>query len=203
VTESGPCPPTLVVCSVFAAEVEALWQIHWPALRIRVVRSMLHVCPARLGEQLEAIVEEERRSGRGVVLVYGDCYVGMRQLAAQPGVVLTKGANCAELLLGRERYRRDARDGAYFLLPEWAQRGERFFAHELGLDRANARGLMGDLHRLIVYLDTGMLPVPQEKLRAIADYCGLPWESRATPLDCLHSAISEALGRLDESVIAG
>lgn len=194
-------PIALLVCSVFAAEVESLRKTHWPELSVRVESSMLHVCPGRLGGRLEADVVRELRQGRKVLLVYGDCYNGMAALVATPGVARVRGANCADLLLGRERYRRLLDEGAYFLLPEWARRGARFFEHELGLNRENATGLMRDLHQKIIYLDTGMTPVPERELQQVADYCGLPWETLPVALDFLQAAIADALRRLADDPV--
>jgi hypothetical protein len=195
---NGDPKPTsaLVCCGVFEAEVRELVKAHWPELAIRFQSSMLHMEPERLGASLESLVDEELAMGRRVVLVYGDCYARMAALEARPGVVRTRGSNCCEMLLGRDEYRRLSREGAFFLLPEWTRRWREIFATRLGLDHDNATSLMRDMHTKLVYLDTGLVPVPESDLAACADYCGLPYEVRPASLEPLRAAVQESLDRL-------
>ncbi len=46
--------------------------------------------------------------------------------------------NCAQLLVGRDRYRQLMREKAFLVLPEWARRWENIMKDELGLDREMA-----------------------------------------------------------------
>ncbi len=189
----------LLCCSVFQAEVEALAPTQWPHAALRFPDSMLHMQPGKLAVQLDVAVDEELRRGRRVVLIYGDCCERMAALAARPGVVRTRGANCCDLLLGRDEYRRLARGGAFFLLPEWTHRWREVFASELGLNQDNATSLMRDLHRTVIYLDTGVVAPPTHALQACAEYCGLPCEVHPVSLDNLRIAVQEALDRLGEA----
>ncbi len=191
-----PNPVVLITCSVFRAEVTHLWKTCWPHLTVPFQNSMLHMNPAKLGRRLESVVQDELRQGRRVVLIYGECFPGMTALESRPGVARTRGGNCAEMVLGRDEYRRLLRDGAFFLLPEWAAQGEKYFKHELGLNRDNATSLMQDSHRKLLYLDTGVTPIPERGLRSVASYCGLPWEVLPVSLDALRAVIEDALHRL-------
>jgi hypothetical protein len=118
-----------------------------------------------------------------------------------PGVARTRGVNCCSLLLGRAAYRELLRAGVFFLLPEWVARWEEVFARELGLNRENARTLMQEMHCRLVYLDTGLVPVPTGVLHACAAFCGLPCEVRSTPLEFLHQAIQDARHRVFSSQV--
>ncbi len=156
---------------------------------------MMHMQPERLASSLQSVLDSDLKQGQRVVLIYGDCCARMTALEAQPGVVRTRGKNCCELLLGSEEYRRLSHEGAFFLIPEWACRWKEIFAQELGLNRANATSLMQELHHKLMYLDTGLTPVPEAALQECAEYCGLPYEVRPVSLELLHSAIKEALLR--------
>ncbi|BDG08827.1 DUF1638 domain-containing protein [Anaeromyxobacter paludicola] len=185
----------LVTCSVYEREVEALRQVRWPWAVHRRVSSMLHMRPQKLERHLAAALDDARAGSR-VVLVYGDCCPAMASLEGRPGVARTRALNCCELLLGADAYRQLSREGAFFLLHEWAERWPEVFQQELGLDLAQARELMTDLHRKLVYLDTGLAPVPEAVLAACAAFAGLPCEVRPTPLDHLAGRIDDALRRL-------
>lgn len=189
--------PVLICCSVLQAEVESLRQSYWPDLKMRVHNSMLHMRPDRLAERLEASTEKELAGGSQVVLVYGECCTAVASLERRPGVVRTSGRNCYELLLGWPEYLRFCREAAYFLLPEWTRRWRQVFAVELGLNAENASALMGDLHRKLVYLDTGLIPACETERAECSQYCGLPCEVRQVKLEHLHNSIERALRRLD------
>jgi hypothetical protein len=183
----------IICCSVLQAEVEFLREAHWRDRKLIFLPSMMHMHPELLASSLESVLEDELKQGYAVVLAFGDCCAQMTTLEALPGVVRTRGKNCYEVLLGPGEYRRLLHEGAFFLMPEWVQRWKEIFTRELGLNRKNATSLMRDMHRKLVYLDTGLTPVPVRKLHECADYCGLPYEVLRIPLTHLSSAIEQAL----------
>jgi hypothetical protein len=195
-TDDAPPSTAMICCSVFQVEVTALARNYWPNFTLRFPSSMLHMKPEQLASRLDSLVEAELKLGHRVVLIYGDCCVRMAAFGARPGVVRTGGNNCCELLLGHDEYRRLSHEGAFFLFPEWTHRWQEVFATALGLNRENATSLMQDLHRKLIYLDCGIVPVPESALRACAKYCGLPWEVREVSLESLHAAIHDALLRV-------
>jgi hypothetical protein len=183
----------MICCSVLRAEVESLRDGHWPDHKLIFLPSMTHMHPEQLASSLESVLDAELKRGYGVVLIYGDCCARMTELEALPGVVRTRGKNCCELLLGPEEYRRLSHEGVFFLIPEWARRWKEIFTKELGLNRDNATSLMQEMHRKLIYLDTGLTPVPGKELRECAEYCGLPCEVLRVSLGHLHAGIEEAL----------
>lgn len=185
----------MIGCSVLQAEVESLREVHWQDHKRIFLPSMMHMHPERLASSLESVLNAELKKGYGVVLIYGDCCPRMTELEALAGVVRTRGKNCCELLLGPEEYRRLSHEGAFFLIPEWVRRWKEIFTKELGLNRDNATSLMRDMHRKLMYLDTGLAPVPGKELRECAEYCGLPYEVLQVSLGHLHSAIEEAVSK--------
>lgn len=192
---AAPPKPLIIACSVLRAEVEALCRLHWPAHERIFLPSMMHMAPERLACSLESLLNQKQRQGHRVVLIYGDCCARMKSLEAMPGVIRTRGKNCCELLVGSQEYRRLSREGAFFLIPEWAHRWKEIFTKELGLNRENATSLMRELHHTLIYLDTGLEPAPESELRECAEYCGLPYQVRPTSLEQLRLSIAEALVR--------
>lgn len=186
-------------CSIFKLELEALkasGKLHFP---LYFLDSGLHMDPSKLESLLTPLLEGELDEGRRVILAYGDCHAHMADLDARPCVARTAGINCCEILLGREAYRKGRRDGAFFVLPEWAIRWQEVFKTLLGLDRSNMEGLMQDMHSKLVYLDTGLLPTPTEELDAFSEYCGLPWEAMEVSLEPLLDSIQATAARLDDA----
>lgn len=196
-TAAANQPIVVICCAVFQPEVQALLQHNWPDLAISFQNSMLHMKPDKLAIRLDTLIQEELRQGHKVLLVYGDCCMGMAALTERPGVVRVRGNNCCDLLLGRDEYRRLSHEGAFFLFPEWTHRWRHIFSVELGLNQDNATSLMGDMHRKLVYLDTGVIPVPTGELLECSRYCGLPWETLTVSLEPLRKAIQDALDKLE------
>jgi len=182
----------IICCSVLQAEVELLAETYWPEYGRFFLPSMMHMRPELLSSVLESVLDAELKQGHGIVLIFGDCCARMTAMEALPGVVRTKGKNCCELLLGPDEYRRLSHEGVFFLIPEWARRWRDVFSKELGLNRDNAACLMQEMHSKLMYLDTGIGPVPEKELRECAEYCGLPCEVRPTPLENLRTSIEQA-----------
>lgn len=185
----------LISCSVLRGEIEELRRSGRLAGPVEFVESMLHMHPERLSRVLEASLSAAQGRGQRVTLVYGDCCPEMTELAARPEVARPPCQNCCDLLLGKEEFRQLCRQGAFLLIPEWTRRWRRIFVDELGLNAENAKDLMREMHTKLIYLDTGVVPVPREELRACAEYCGLPYEVRPTALDILCANLRQALGK--------
>ncbi len=187
---------TLLTCSVFEAEVRTLARLHWPEVRIVSLNSILHMQPIELAARMEEAASTELEAGRSVVLVYGDCHSRIDTLENRPKVARAQGINCCAILLGKENYRQMVREGAFFLLPEWTHRWREVFTKQLGLDATNAQSLMHEMHNKIVYLDTGICPVPLDEIAACAEHCGLPWEIFPVTFDLLRTAIEHAIQKV-------
>lgn len=187
-----------ICCGVYKDEIEVLKKRHWPNLSIRFLSSMLHMKPNLLGEKLSAQLEDENVQEQKNVLIYGDCCMQMTDLTKSPNVVRIRGHNCIYQVLGSREYKRLSHEGAFFLLPEWASRWKHIFRNELGLNETNAEDLMREMHRKLIYLDTGIRPVPIEELEACSQYCGLPFEVLQVTLEPLRECIQEALDKLQK-----
>lgn len=185
--------PVILTCSVLRREVDAIVRRrHWE-VPIEMMDSVLHLEPERLSTTLAGRIAGLRAAGHGVVLVYGDCCGAMHDLEGLPGVTRLPGHNCVPLLLGDAVYRELRRDGAFFVLPEWALRWREMFVDRLGLGEGQARELLTDQHRRLVYLDTGLVPVPGPELAAFAAFARLPLETRSIGLGVLEQSLEEAL----------
>lgn len=160
--------------------------------------SMLHMNPPLLESKLREELRRHGEKGAKPVLVYGDCCAGMVDLCRTFGAGRVDAINCAQLLLGRKRYRELMHEGAFLVLPEWAKRWERVMADALGLSPAQARELLGEHRAVLVYLDTGIVPVPAPDMEAFSAYAGLPWRVELVPLDTALTGLLEARTRKGE-----
>ncbi len=190
-----PEPSTLCIsCSIFRKEIEALHASGRLGLPVEFLNSMLHMVPAKLETRLQGALGAARDQDRekAVVLAYGDCCGHMDTFEAEPGTARTAGINCCEIILGREAYRRLRKEGAFFLMPEWALAWRQVFVGQLGLLGPCAKTFMQELHTRLIYLDTGLIPVPHEALQEASEFLGLPVEILPVSLDPLLASLNQA-----------
>ena len=179
-------------CGVVRAEMEELLRLGLIDGELLFLDSMLHMNPPLLEARLTAALEQSTGRPGCLVLVYGDCSAHMLDLVRRFRVGRVKVINCAQLLLGRERYRQLMREEAFLVLPEWARRWEHIMKSELGLNKEVAHDLMGENRGVLVYLDSGLAPVPVQHLANFSAYSGLPWRVETVTLDCMLATLLEA-----------
>lgn len=183
----------IIACSIFRSEIQYLIDKHLLEASVEYIDSMYHMNPAKLEEQLERVLQTATNTDHvRNVMVYGECHARMNQLQAS-GVGRTNAMNCIELVLGREQYRKLRKEGVFFLLPEWTHRWKQVFSQELGLNQKTAKDFFGDMHSRLIYLDTGVKPIPHHLLDEISDFTGLPVEVMKVSLEQLLESIQQAL----------
>jgi len=181
-----------LACGVVRAEMEQLKRLGLIGGELLFLDSMLHMVPQQLEAALTAAIEGGAGAAARPVLVYGDCCAGMLDLVRRFRLGRVNVINCAQLLLGRARYRQLMHEEAFLVLPEWALRWESIMKDELGLTETVARDLMGEHRGALVYLDTGLVPVPEQALAAFSRYTGLPWRAEAVSLERMLALLLEA-----------
>ncbi|MBU5615309.1 DUF1638 domain-containing protein [Geomonas azotofigens] len=184
-----------LACGVLREELTRLRRDGRIAGELVFLDSLLHMNPPLLESTLNDELLRRRAGGDRLVLVYGDCCAGMLDLARNFGAGRVKAINCAQLLLGRERYRELMREEAFLVLPEWAERWEEVMASALGPDPAAARALLTEHRAVLVYLDTGLVPVPARQMEAFSAYSGLPWRVEVIGLETALAGLLEAEAR--------
>jgi len=182
-----------IACGVLKNELDELEAKGLVDFPIHYLSSSLHMQPDALREEMSNLLEREHRPDVRILLIYGDCHAYMEDLADGRDVVRVRAVNCAEMLLGKERYKSLIKEGAFLLLPEWTGRWREILGEFPGLGRDIAADLMHHQHSRLVYLDTGACPVPYGELAACSEFVGLPFEVVRVSPDHLTSLIMEAL----------
>ncbi len=187
-----------ISCSIFKSELESLKASGRLKYPVRYLNSMLHMKPKLLQKKLGKAIKEEQDKGKRIIIIFGDCHSHMIDMEQHPGIARTRGVNCCEIMLGREKYRTFRKKGYFFLMPEWTARWKEVFQIELGMTKENMEYLMKDTRAGLMYLDSGLEPIPQDTLMAISDYCGLDYEIRKIALDHLLESIETAADQLKQ-----
>lgn len=181
-----------IACSTFRKEIEWLLENERTEIPFIYVDSKLHMNPSKLDRRLRSVIHKGRQRSKAIVLVFGECCPSMANLESEAHVTRIRAVNCYEILLGKSEYRRLCRERAFFLMREWAMRWQVVFQKDLGLQGDNFRSLMTEMHKKLVYLDTGLAPIPKTDLEEISHYSGLPVEIVSVSLDGLLTALKLA-----------
>lgn len=183
---------TCLACGVFRMEIDALIKQGKLDCDIITLESMLHMKPAKLGQEMGRILDAKPNDK--FLVLYGDCHPHIHEMQSMENVSRVTGINCCEILLGSDVYRKLQKEQAFVFLPEWTLRWKEVFAHELGFEnREVAQTFMKEYRKRLVYVDTGVIPVPDETLREISEYFGMPVEIMHISLDIFLQGINKAL----------
>jgi len=182
-------------CGVLRAELTELLKLDKISGELLFLDSMLHMNPPELEEILTSYLKH-RNTNLNIVLIYGDCCSRMLNLVKDYHITRVDAINCAQMLLGKVRYRELMHFESFLLLPEWTLRWQEIMSVELGLNAENAKSLMRENRKELVYLDTGLVAVPEDYLIDCSEYTGLPWRVEKTGLCNLLIILQEAANRL-------
>lgn len=188
-------PCICLCCGVFKMEVEALVRQGKLECDFVFLDSLLHMNPVLLGHEMHRVLTEGTNDR--FVLLYGDCHPGMHEMQQENRTSKVAGINCCEILLGQQLYRTLQREQAFIFLPEWTLRWKSVFTHELGFKSPRvAQAFMKEYRKRIVYVDTGVLPVPEDVLQEISDFFDMPVEVMHITLDTLLEGVVGAMGSI-------
>jgi hypothetical protein len=156
------------------------------------LNSMLHMYPQELQKLLDAKIEEFKNFR--IILMFGDCHARMVDYEQNKNIVRTPGINCCEIILGSEKYRKLRKDGAFILLPEWADRWKEVFIDYMGFKTSKAvKPFMKEMHKKLVYVDTGLHKTNNSLFNEISDFIGLPLEIYNSSVDELEKVLDRLI----------
>jgi len=184
----------IIACSIFRFELENLKEQGKINVPVIYLNSMLHLYPDKLQPLLDEKIKEY--TNFKIILLYGDCHARMIDYEKHPNILRSQGINCCDIFLGKTKYRELRKEGAFILLPEWVERWKEAFVDYMGFKNSKvSRIFMNEMHKKIVYIDTGFKPVPHAMLDEISDFFGLPVELYKSSLNELESVVSSMLSQ--------
>jgi len=179
-----------IACTAYRPELEWLAAQGWPRWPVRYIDSALHMYPGRLSAAIDDAVAEERAAGRRVLVLFGDCG-GEVRCRSLDQVEHARCENCAQALVGADVYQRLIGERACCLFHEWAVRWREVLGNIPGLGPELTAELVRESHRKLVYLNTGVAPVPHEHLADCSAYFGLPVEVLDVSLDSMRLLLEQ------------
>lgn len=182
----------IIACSIFRFEIEHLQSLGKIKVPVIYINSMLHMHPQQLQEILDAKIEEFKKFR--IILMFGDCHARMLDYEKNRNIIRTPGINCCEIILGSEKYRKMRKEGAFILLPEWADRWREVFVDYMGFKHSKgARIFMNEMHKKLVYVVTGTQKRNVALFDEISEYVGLPLEIYTSTMDELEKVLTRLI----------
>ncbi|MDO9574395.1 MAG: DUF1638 domain-containing protein [Candidatus Contubernalis sp.] len=106
----------------------------------------------------------------------------MEKIAAEKGARVLKATNCIDMLIGEDKMKElEAEARTFYLTSGWLENWEKIFIESLKWDTIDARQNLGFYDRLFL-LDTGLVPVDEEKIFEFFEYYHVPGAHRNTDI---------------------
>lgn len=184
----------ILACGIMRHELEFLLKER--NVETGYIDAALHIDENRLADALTGALEE---SGGDVPVVIGaHCHTDMERIITAHNSRLINAASCIEMLLGgEEKARLDAESNTFYLTSGWLEQWRAIFIDGQKWDAVDARQNFGYYDRILL-LDTGVIPIDDEKILEFYEYTQVPIEIMPVDLRHLNKLLGELIDQ-DES----
>ena len=171
----------VVACGALAGHVLDITERHGLDARIETVDALLHVRPAKIAGEVEALLPDLLAECDRVVLAYADCgtYGALDELCERYGLGRLTGNHCYDVFATAERMKAEfeAEVGTFVLTDFMARTFYRTVIIELGLDRhPELRDDYFGSYRRVLWLTQHQTPELTQAAHEAAAMIGLPLE---------------------------
>lgn len=191
-----PIPITLIACSIFQEEVEAVLRDMKDPPKILWQEVGLHDNIEKMEEILSEVAARARADGaENLGLLYGlACLPTMKDFAAAHGLRVLKQRNCLAAMVGDDKLKELEKDRTLVATVGWVRK--------MWLGRANTpTGWQADDFRMhagrydrILVLDVGLKPLTDEEIITCFDLVQVPIEIMECSLDYFRGVFEELRG---------
>ncbi|TAK36548.1 MAG: DUF1638 domain-containing protein [Chloroflexota bacterium] len=181
---------SLIACGILKAEVEAALRKRGLAVPVFYLAPAPCVEPAALLRQLRALLDRAAQASDDIVVLIGRCHPDLEEILASYPARRATINDCFDALLGEERKRIDRESNTFYTSAAWLDHWQHALRRSMQWDQVDARQNFGHYDRVLL-LDTGLKPIPDEKILEYFDYLQVPVEPYSISLE----ALSELLGR--------
>ena len=180
-----------ISCGIFREELGYLVREKGLDWNVVFLDAALHVNFDKLKAKLIEALEENRKTGAEIKVIYGHCHPDIQEILERYGAKRIAAGNCLEAMVGQEEVMRlNAEATSFFLSAGWVNAWEDMFT--LGKEDFDFdfKTMFANYRRIIVF-DTGVIPIDEEKVRKFSEFTGLPVERRMITLDRLLELIKK------------
>lgn len=189
----------LIGCGILKREIALLAERNGWAIEADYLPPVLHVDPSSLEKGLR---EGLARHPPGAMVFYGQCHPGMDRMVSEARAFRSRGQNCIEMLLGPDRYMREAEAGAFFLLEAFAEGWDEAILRTFGGNPEIAAEILGLSCRHFLCLRTPCSGDYSAKAGEISQKTGLPLVWTDVRLDHLESVMKALISAAAEGPAA-
>lgn len=184
-------PDIFISCGIFREELEYLMEEKKLDRNVVFLDAVLHVNFDRLKAKLVEALEGYSSKQAELKVLYGCCHPEIQGIIERYGAKRLGASNCLEAMIGAEEMQRlDSEAKTFFLSAGWVNHWEEMFiqgAKDFSFDFKS----MFDSFRRIVVLDTGIIPIDEEKILKFSEFTKLPVVRKQITLDHLLSLIKD------------
>lgn len=183
----------ILCCGILQKEIEHLLQGR--EVELRYIDPGLHTNLDLL--EVEVVRALGELNADQIPLILGtQCHPELEELAAGHGGRLIKAKNCIEMLLGEKMTELDAAGNSFYLTGGWLENWVKIFRDGLKWDEIDARQNFYIYDRILL-LDTGIIPLDDEKMLEFFEYTQTMVEIMAVDLDHLRLVVNQLLEEVD------
>lgn len=185
----------IIACSILKKEIEYLITEGFLPDKINYIDSIYHMYPQKIQNEIDNITKTSK--SEQIIIIFGDCSPYMSDIEKQQNIIRLKSTNCCEMITGTELYKKYIKDGAFFLFPEWVEKWKDVFQNHLGLSDENAKYLMKEFHKKLVYINTNLVEIPYNILDEISDFTGLKYEILNIDLSAFKELLTKTINKAE------
>ncbi|NNM82171.1 MAG: DUF1638 domain-containing protein [Burkholderiales bacterium] len=183
----------LLGCGILKREVRHLIDRNCWKIETDFLPPALHVDLDQLGCALREGLG--RHPGRNIVVFYGNCHPEIDDMLGEARAFRTRGQNCIEMLLGRERFMTELSQGAFFLLEELAKGWDEAIGKTFGNRMDVAMEVFRESCSYFLCIRTPCSADYSDKAEEISEKTGLPLRWVDVGLDHLEAVLKETFER--------
>jgi len=177
----------VICCGMLRREIETLLRDRH--VEIQFIPPALHVKYPRLAAELDAA--KKISAGHDMAFVIGrECHPEMDRLVGDGRIIQAR--NCLAMLLGDQMAEFDRQARTFYLTSGWLDNWRQMYVEGMGWDTVEARIKFGYYQRAL-YLDTGLVPIDEEKILDFFEFTQVPVEIAAISLDHLRRLLDDLL----------
>ena len=180
-SKGDPGQTVMVACAALGKELREIIDRHGWEVDLRVINARLHNRPQLITGAVAEKLAETRGDGRRRMVVYGHCGApDLDPMLREAGVERTLGPHCYEMFGGEEFVRlMEEEPGTFFLTDFLVKSWRSLVTEDLKLGRhPDLREMLFGNYRRVVYLIQTEDPNLVEQAEKIADWLGLPLQTR-------------------------
>jgi hypothetical protein len=178
----------ILCCGVLHHEIEYL--LKGGNTNVKTVNPGLHVDFKKMASAITSSLDEMGED-EAIVIIGNQCHPDMCNIISGHGRII-QAKNCIEMLLGDKMAQLESEARTFFMTVGWLENWQDIFVEGLKWDSIDARQNFGFYERILL-LDTGVIPVDEEKVLEFYDYTQIPIEIMPISLDYFRDLLSQTL----------